>query len=199
MRFDQYGYPCINGSSDSEDSSHLAGILAITDYFAIDCRKYVQGRIVDRDMANGKYIRCRNSIYDFSRDQFILLAAGLIKQGFTEFVDLRFVDGRDIMPPSVHGMVRIARGLAPWLWQIMWFRLELWVNYTFQKLEEPFQIIAMCETYETYNKNYYKIWTDNNKLWRWSIRRYLCQLDGAWRGEPELAEHVIKYVEGKIK
>jgi hypothetical protein len=62
----------------------------------------------------------------------------------------------------------------------------------------------MCITYDRQfqlgeaNK-YLKLWTIKNSLWKWSIRRYLCELDGRWRGEPELAEWVINYVEEKIR
>ncbi len=200
MRFDEYGYPCIQGSSDSEDSSHLAGILVITQYTkSIDTRAYVSD-IQEHWLApieirpTSKYIRCKNSKYNFSRDQAWLLMVALLKQGHKEFVKTNLIDGKDFIPPSLKGVETIAKRGKPYFWQYLWAKLEVWIHAKLQPLEEPFQTIAACEAY-----GLYKFWTDNNKLWRWSIRRYLCELDGAWRNEPELADHVIKYVESRIK
>lgn len=184
-------FPKIAGASDLEDSSHLAGILAITEHpQAVDCTKYVV------PTENGLiYIRCPETKYDFSRDQFILLAAGLIKQGHGDLVNLAFVTGRDIMPPSVHGLVRIAQGKRPLWYQSLWLKTEIMVHAYFQKLDEPFQILALCSVY---GDEYLKLWTSKNSLWRESIKRYLCELDGVWRGEKELAEHIIEYVSKRI-
>lgn len=183
-------YPKVNGASDYEDSSHLAGILKITDHPEfVDCVNYIFNE-------NGKYAykRCPDSKYDFSRDQFILLAAGLIKQYDGHLVNLDYVNGKDIMPPSVHGLIRIAHGKKPRFYQSIWLKLEIsWHSY-FQPLDEPFQIIALCLVY---GDEYLKLWTGKNKLWMWSIRRYLCELDGAWRNEPELAEFVIEKINKK--
>lgn len=200
------GYPKIQGASDLEDSSHLGGILAITKHpQAVDCTKYVVPKEVrESDFIISSmyhvyktytYVRCENTKYDFSRDQFILLAAGLIKQGHGHLVNLDYITGRDIMPPSVRGMVRVAQGKKPWPWQSLWLKAEILFHAYFAKLEEPFQIIALCSVY---GDEYLKLWTKHNKLWRWSIVRYLAQLDGEWRQEKELADHVIKYVESKI-
>ena len=197
MRFDEYGYPAPNGSSDSEDSSHLAGMLAVTDHEKqVRMTKYIKG--MSGYLYDGMfydYWRCVNSKYDFSRDQFIPTAAGLIRQGNGYLVKPEYITGRDILPPSVRGMVRIAQGKKPLFYQSAWLKLEiLWHSYI-QPLDEPNQIIALCSVY---GDEYLKFWTKHNKLWKWSIYRYWSQLDGAWRGEPELAEHIIKYVESKI-
>jgi hypothetical protein len=77
----------------------------------------------------------------------------------------------------------------------MWLKAEIYWHSYVQPLDEPNQIIALCSVY---GDEYLKLWTNHNKLWKWSIYRYWSQLDGAWRGEPELAEWVIKYVESKI-
>jgi len=193
MRYDEYGYPCVQGSSDSEDSSHLAGILAITEHDqSANCARYVS--LYDKEKPY--YVRCYKPKYDFSRDQFILLAAGLIKHGYKDLVNLSYITGRDIMPPSVRGVARIATGEKPRWYHVFWFKLEIYWHSYIQPLDEPNQIIALCSVY---GDEYLKLWTKHNKLWKWSIYRYWSQLDGAWRGEPELAEHVIKYVESKIK
>ena len=187
------GYPKVNGATDYEDSSHLAGILAIMDHpEAVDCRKYIEFRPLSGPI---RYFRCPASLYDFSRDQFILLAAGLIKQGYGNLVNLKYVNGKDIMPPSVRGLVRIAQGKQPLCYQIAWLKAEIYWHSYIQPLDEPFQLIALCMTY---GDEYLKLWTKKNTLWQWSIRRYLSQLDGAWRNEPELAEFVIDKIKEKI-
>jgi hypothetical protein len=199
MIFDEvYQLPRPNGATDYNDSSHLAGMLAVTNHHQqVDCENYLIDRIVDRDTPLGNYVRHPAEIqYDFSRDQFIPLACGLIAQGRGCMVQTRFVTGRDILPPSVRGLVRIAHGKNPQLHHRLWLKLEiLWHSYI-QPLDEPNQIIALCSVY---GDEYLNLWTKHNKLWRWSLRRYWSELDGAWRDEKELCEHIIKYVESKIK
>lgn len=191
MRYDEYGYICVNGSTDSEDSAHLAGILAVTEHEEqVQCNNYV---VTDDDVTHGYYIRCLISKYDFSRDQAILLMVGLLKQGYKNLIRTRFITGKDLIPPSLHGVETIAKRGKPYFFQKWYAMLEVYVHAKFQPLEEPFQVIAMCEAY-----GLYKFWTSKNKLWRYSIERYLCALDGKWRNEPELYEHVVKYIEGKI-
>ena len=186
MRFEK-GYPKVNGASDYEDSSHLAGILAIFEHpQALNLTKYFDGK---------KYMRCPDSKYDFSRDQAILLMAGLLKQGSWSYVDLKFINGKDILPPSVRGLAEIAKTGKPYWFQKLWLKAEIYWHSYIQPLDEPFQIIALCMTY---GDEYLKLWTEKNTLWAWSIRRYLSQLDGAWRNEPELAEFVIDKIKEKI-
>lgn len=192
------GYPKIQGASDLEDSSHLAGILAITEHpQAVDCTKYVVPKSMNYLIplsAVFKYIRCPNSVNSFSRDQAWLLMVALLKQGKKHQVDTNLIDGKDFIPPSLKGVETIAKRGKPYFWQKWWAMCEVWIHAKLQPLEEPFQTIAACEAY-----GLYEFWTSRNKLWRWSILRYLAQLDGAWRGEPELAEWVINYIENKIK
>jgi len=186
MRFDEYGYPAPNGSTDSEDSSHLAGVLEITKHpQAVDCSMYVFDR---------RYFRCVNPKYDLSRDQAWLLMVALLLQGRNDLVRTEFINGKDIIYPSLKGVETIAKRGKPYFWQYYWAKLEVYIHAKFQPLKEPFQTIAACEVY-----GLYEFWTKHNKLWKWSIYRYWSQLDGAWRGEPELAEHIIRYVESKVE
>ena len=186
------GYPKISGASDLEDSSHLAGILAITEHpNQVVCIAYVDADFFSRKIF---YKRCINSKYDFSRDQAWPLMVGLLKQNYKGNVRASFITGKDFIPPSLHGVETIAKRGKPYFFQKWWAMLEVYIHAKFQPLEEPFQTIAACEAY-----GLYKFWTSRNKLWKWSIKRYLCELDGAWRNEKELADHVIKYVESRIK
>jgi len=190
------GYPKVTGASDLEDSSHLAGILAIFDHpEAVECSKYVFA-----EEPKAIYKRHPDSIYDFSRDQFICVAAGLIKQGHSEYVNLDYVNGIDIMPPSVRGLVRIAHNKKPRFYQSWWLKGEIYWHSYLQPLDEPFQLTALCMTYDNFNGNnkLLKLWTTLNNKWHWSIRRYLSELDGAWRGEKELAEFIIEKIKEKI-
>lgn len=191
MKFEQ-GFPAPNGADDFEDSSHLAGILAVMNHpDQVDMRKYVVN--VGGPPPYGpmwKYIRCPNPKNDVSRDQAIEIMCGLIVQGHTELVDLKFIDGRDIMLPSVRGIERIAKkGSATWF-QKWWFRQEIKLNGWLQQLEEPFQIFSMCRVY---GDEFFVYWMEKNPKWMWAIRRYFYQLDGQWRAEPELAEYAIEY------
>ena len=198
MRFDDvYKLPRPNGATDYNDSSHLAGMLAVTNHpEQVPCEKYVVARIVDRDTAIANYTRHPlESRYDFSRDQATMLMAGLIAQGYNDFVNLSFITGRDLLPPSVRGMVRIAQGKRPYFYQSIWLKLEIYWHSYFQPLEESNQIIALCSVY---GDEYLKLWTKHNKLWKWSVRRYWGALDCEWRDEKELGEHIVSYVERRI-
>lgn len=199
MIFDEvYGLPKPNGASDYNDSSHLAGLLAVMGHpQAVDCSRYVVNRRVDRETALADYVRHPSeSKYDFSRDQATMLMSGLLAQGWLSYVSTSFVTGRDILPPSVRGLEAIAkRGNASWL-SHWWLKREIAWHSTLQPLDEPFQIIALCISYDrAHGTKYLKLWTESNKLWKWSIRRYLSQLDGEWRDEKELCEWVIAEIE----
>lgn len=199
MIFDSYGYPKVTGASDFADSSHLAGILAVTEHpQAIECSEYV---VFINRLSPYKYIRhIYETRYDFSRDQASCLMSGLIKQGYNEYVNLEYITGKDILPPSVRGLVRIAKGKNPHPLQRLWLKGEIYWHGYLQPLDEPFQIMCMVLTYDAFARNneLLKLWTTKNKLWRWSIRRYFSQLDGAWRGEHELAEYIIQCIESKL-
>jgi hypothetical protein len=232
MKFDEYGYPYPNGATDSEDSSHLAGVLAITKHpQAVDCERYIFTReIVENDfiisslptrvILKNYYRRCINPKYDLSRDQAWLLMVALLLQGKNDLVRTEFINGKDIIYPSLKGVEAIAKRGKPYFWQYYWAKLEVYIHAKFQPLKEPFQTIAACEVYDLY-----EFWTKHNEFWRDSIRAYFAGLsndsfmmsfkqssllrglmlvqyarkpDGYWRNEPELAEHIIRYVESKI-
>jgi hypothetical protein len=193
----QNGLPRIQGASDMQDSAHLAGILAIFEHpQAARCSRYLVS-----DGEKLVYVRCPCELkYDFSRDQATLLMAGILAQKEVQYVGLEHIDGKDILPPSVRGLEAIAKtGKASWL-SHWWLKREIQWHSTLQPLEEPFQIIALCISYDRAgNYGYLKRWTESNKLWRYSILRYLSELDGKWRQEPELAEYCIKWIEEKVK
>lgn len=188
MIFDAKGYPRPTGATDFADSPHTSGVMWLADHpLKPSPLLYYAG---------GKYIRHpAEDRYDMSRDNAILLMYALHKAGNSDIVDLGLIDGKDIFSPAVHGFVRIIKGLKPWPWQTWWFNRELETNWTLQKLEEPFQLIVMADVY---GPEYLARWTRANNLWRWAIRRYYSELDGRWRGEPELAELAISVIETKV-
>jgi hypothetical protein len=198
MRFDDvHQLPRPNGATDYNDSSHLAGMLAVTNHpQQVDCRCYIGKTTPDSSEQMTAYFRHPDELrYDFSRDQFTPLAAGLIKQGHASFVNTKYITGKDLLPPSVKGMVRIAQGKKPYFYQSIWLTLEIYWHSYLQPLDESNQLIALCSVY---GDEYLKLWTKHNKLWKYSILRYWSELDGFWREEPELAYHIIKYVESKL-
>jgi hypothetical protein len=144
MIFDKDGFPRILGADDYADSSHLAGLMAITNHpKQQDLTKYIVEKPIE--LRDGKfninpnicYVRHPNEYrYDFSRDQFIVWAAGAYKQGHADKVTFDYVTGKDFMPPSVKGMVRIIKGGQARWYEKKWFEMELWVNYMFQRIEE---------------------------------------------------------------
>lgn len=198
MRFDELGYPAPQGSTDFADSSHLAGVLAVTKHpLQVDCLNYVYLWRATEGKKWINYIRHPlETRYDFSRDQAILLMSGLIAQGHNEYVNLDFITGKDILPPSVRGLVQIAQGKKPTLIQRLWLKGEIYWHSYLQPLDEPNQIIALCLSY---GDEYLKLWTSKNKLWKWSVRRYWSELDGAWRNEKELCDHIIEFIENKTR
>lgn len=188
MILDVLGFPRPQGASDFADSPHSAGVMWLCNHpDKPDPSKYV---------VNGKYIRHPSEKrYDMSRDNALLLMYALYKAGRADLIDLSRIDGKDIFSPAVHGFVRIMKGQKPWPWQVWWFNRELETNWELQKLEEPFQIIAMCDVY---GPEYLARWTRANNLWLWAIRRYYSELDGRWRGEPEIAEMAISEIKSRV-
>ncbi len=196
MRFDEhFNLPRVEGADDFADSSHLCGILWFIDHpQKPDPTQYV---IKSGRAPAFKYVRHPDEFrYDMSRDNALLLMYALYKAGRVDLIDLNFIDGKDLYSPAVHGMVRIMKGKKPWPWQTWWFRKELETNWDLQRLEEPFQIMVMCDVY---GKQWLSDWKQNNSLWHWAIKRYLSELDGAWRKEPQLAMDSVNTVLDKIK
>jgi hypothetical protein len=134
------------------------------------------------------YQRCADSKYLFSRDQTICLVAGLYLKGMSDFVSLDRVDGKDIFSPSVKGHIkRCQGGKASWF-QDAWLWLDVWFHAKVKVLEEPNQLLCMMMVHP--DKKYLKWWCANNPHWEMSIDVYW----RGWRGEPELAELMIKKI-----
>jgi len=192
IQLDENGYVKIKGASDSEDSSMFAGIITLFELKEIDLEKYI-----DISAKGYHYIRCKESIYSFSRDQFIALSSGFWKQGKYDLVKLEWIDGWDIFSPSQMGHVLRCQGKKTTWIQDKWLWLDVYYGCFFNPTQESNQLIAMMKVHPS--KAYLKFWCKWNKQWANSIRNYWSENEGAWRGEPELAELMIKTIEGDVK
>jgi len=172
----------INGASDWEDASMFNGLLALFDIRDVDLMQFID---------ENKYVRHPyGTVYNFSRDQFLCLSAGLSKK-FPQCVREDWITGRDLLSPANKGHTLRCRGLkASWL-QDLWLKAEILFHAKFTPLAEPNQLIAMMMIA---GPEYLKLWTSHNKEWQRSIRKYWSEEDGAWRNEPELAEAMIKKI-----
>lgn len=181
MIFDELRLPRDNGATDFQDSARLAGLMTVIEWpQEVDLEYYC-------DLKNFRYVRHpKEYIYDFSRDQFVCLMAGIRKQKRNHFWRTLKVNGKDFIPPSAQGL----RSLNPNWFQKLWAIADVLFHALIDPLEEPNQVICIADAY-----GLLPLWTKYNSKWRESIRLYW----QGWRNEPELAEHCIKYVEGKIK
>lgn len=193
MIFDEIGLPKVTGASDLQDSAAFAGMLTAFGWpQKIPLEKYVL-----RDgLGPYKYVRHPiERIYNFSRDQYICLIAGLKVQGLEHLVDQSFVDGKDIMSPSVKGHERRCKGLKAYFWQDAWLWFDLWFSATFKPLEELNQLFCIMMIADV---KFMKWYCKANPEWRRAIRKYFYTEDGSWRREPEFAECMISTIEKRI-
>lgn len=187
MIFDELGLPKEMGASDLQDSARLAGIISTFNYRhdALPLEKYIYGYGERR-----KYVRHPSEIrYDFSRDQAICLFAGYYFNFQSDLVDLKLVDGKDIWSPAARGHVRRCKKQKANWFQDAWFWFDIWRAAHFQKLKEPNQLMCMLRVAGEKHVSY---WVNTNKQWRQAILNYWCEGAGAWRGERDLAMHMIK-------
>ena len=180
----EYGFVKFNGVDDYEDSPVAACLNEIfIKMYRVDSSVYVR--------PDGTYQRCANSKYSFSRDQTIMLLALFYFQGRHDLVSLDRVDGKDIFPPSVRGHERRCKGLKANWFQNLWLKAEILSHAYVTPKEEPNQLLAMAIVA---GDEYVKMWMKHNKHWEYSILRYFCKDDGAWRGECYLAYEMVSYL-----
>lgn len=182
MKFDELGLPSDNGSSDKQDSARLAGIMTVFGWLQrVNLMFYI-------NHAKQKYVRHPNEhIYDMSRDQSIPLIAGLFLQGHRFFVCREYIDGKDILSPSVMGHIRRCQGKKAHWWQDAWLYLDiLWSAYADPKAELNqllcVLIIAGPKWIERFKRHH--------KSWEKNLIDYWC----GWRNEPELCDVMIKKI-----
>jgi hypothetical protein len=185
MDFDGLGLPKDKGATDRQDSARLAGIMTVFEWpQVVSCSKYFDGF---------KYVRHPEEPgYDFSRDQSICLMAGLSKQQFYYIIDKKYVDGKDIFSPSHMGHIARCKGDKATFAQNSWLWMDIYWSCFVKPMGEPNQLLCMMMMADP---KYLNFWCKNNKKWKESIREYW----SGWRGEPELAEHMILKIEIIIK
>lgn len=188
MKFDSLGLPQENGATDLQDSARLAGIMTAFNWpRKIELREYFifEGR---------RHIYVRHPLerkYDFSRDQFICLAAGFRAQDRQFYVNSSFVTGKDFLSPSVKGHEARCQGASANWFQDLWLYADILYHAKVTPLGEPNQLLCMMRRAD---RKFIRFWVNQNKQWAESILNYWCQGPGAWRGETELAHHIISEV-----
>mgnify|MGYP000694525597 FL=1 len=190
MIFDRWGLQKPRGASDFQDSAMAAGMWVLFGMEPdVDLSFYTRGR--------GKYHRHPNEYkYTMSRDQTICLFAGLWAQKRFNLVDPGYNTEGDLVSPGVRGhFKRCARLDSNWF-QDAWLMADVYAHAWFNPMGEPNQLIAMMMVADP---KFMRMWCRLNKTWRDSILFYWCAGDGAWRGEPELAEKMISVIQERIK
>lgn len=193
MKFDRYGLPSDFGSTDKQDSARAAGLCVLFDLHPeIDLTMYTSKLTNER-----KYFRHpHESIYSMSRDQTICLFAGMWKQKLFDLIDPNYATEGDLVSPAVRGHFRRCRRLDSNWFQDAWLMADVYAHAWFNPTGEPNQLISMLMVADP---KFLRAWCKLNKHWRTSIQIYWYMGEGAWRGERELGEKMIKVIEEKIK
>lgn len=194
----QDGYPVENGASDAQDSARLIGILAVFGY-PIDKIKYCDYMNFLGDSFYLRHPKEGNLPgHKYSRDQLICYVAGL-KVLNLDYLSLSYYkpENGDWLSPSHKNHLIICAGFEPTLIGNLWLWLDVLWSCFIDPIAESNQLICMMKTHPS--KAYLKFWCKWNKKWANSIRNYWSENEGAWRGEPELAELMIKTIEEDVK
>jgi len=199
----QDGYPCDSGSTDGQDSARLIGIMALFGHdFSLNMMmKYIE-------LYGRKRIPLRHpiekNVYKYSRDQLIPFVAGLnhLHKNPSHSASLNILiyykpENGDWLSPSHKNHLFICAGLKPSFVGNLWLSLDVLWSCFIDPLAEPNQLICLMKVHPS--KEYLKFWCKWNKKWAKSIRNYWSENEGAWRGEPELAELMITTIEEDVK
>ena len=190
MIFDRFGLPKDRGASDYQDSARAAGLCVLFGLHPdIDLSLYTNGK--------GQYWRHpAEYIYTMSRDQSICLFAGMWAQKKFNLVDPGYNTEGDLVSPAVRGHFRRCARLDSTWFQDAWLMADVYAHAWFTPTGESNQLISMLMVADP---KFLRTWCKLNKHWRTSIQIYWYMGEGAWRGERELAEKMIKVIEEKIK
>jgi hypothetical protein len=208
------GLPRDVGATDLMDSARLAGMMVLVGHpLAPDLTRYVKlSKSREIELVRNPLEAPANNPHNFSRDQLVPLVAGLYMQAFSrkrgpcrlilKEAKARFfraqnwqnddgsrkLFGGDFLSPSVMNHLRLCAGQpSTWLGR-MWLRFDILFNAIFTPMREPNQLIAMCIVA---GPKYVKMYKEETPEWRDAILAYW----STWRGEPELAEMLIKKLE----
>lgn len=182
--YDALGLPKDNGATDYQDSSRLAGMMAVGAYKYIpDLNLYVNSDLTyTRHPTEGNRLK-------FSRDQAVVLFAGLYLTGEPDLVNPNYQpENGDVISPSVRGHFKRCAGLKSNFIEDLWLWFDVLYSAYIDPLAEPNQLIAMLRVAD---HKYLRAWKKLNKSWERSIRKYWHEEDGYWRQEKELADAII--------
>ena len=194
-----YGpYPRDNGSTDFCDSARLAGLLAVFGELQLMPRYFDSFDNPIRCPWSGiRGDKCANPI-TMTRDQLIPLIAGYKISGdilsvadiFCLLKERHWIcPSGDILTPSQRDHFKICAGYPPTNLGRFWLNLDILWSAFVDPMAEPNQLICMLMIA---GPKYVRRWTFLNRKWRESLRIYW----GGWRNEKELAEIIIKKLEG---
>jgi hypothetical protein len=217
MIFDENNYPRDSGATDMMDSCRLAGLLAIINHkHQIDMAKYTV-------KVDNQYLGVRhpneipsNNPKNFTRDQTIPLFAGIyaqngisslakkLFQGIKERkwraqnteadyagTTKKFPNGPDFFNPAHMLMMSVAAGEATFFRKLIGYPfvvLDILFNAIFTPTRESNQLICGLYLLGPSWLKFYKLVTP-----KWKIA--LTQYWGGWRGESQLAEEIIEWLE----
>lgn len=195
--YDSLGLPRDVGATNLLDSARMAGMCVISGFnYHIDLSMYVYSYSISKPTFTLRYTRHPLSDPDkmpFSRDQTSCLFAGLYYQGKIHLVNPNYQPPNgDIISPSVRGHFKRCAGFKANALENMWLWIDVIYSAFIDPLAEPNQLIAMLLVADF---KYLRAWKRWNKSWERSVTKYWSQEDGAWRGEPELAQALIKTIE----
>lgn len=200
------GFPRCTNANDMADSPVIAAWLALVSHpQAIDMKRYFVNDNNPVRCPSGKSI-LETSPRCFSRDQLVMLAAGMWAQGQSYwYYDKAFAPNDldevtlkwkipDFLSVSVRNHLKLGAGLAV---------LASWLGYKFLELDiwfasrtdhEHNQLQAMCIVA---GPKYVKKYVAKNPNWRQATYKYWADdTPGAYnRGEPELAAMIVKKIE----
>lgn len=222
MIFDSNGLPRDNGASDSMDSARLAATMALFEYPQQLSRSKLSyysagGTCYRYPFVDPAWPLASNNPKNVTRDQIVPLAAAyyklqwyakgydilavarssgtLIKRAQNTEADVpgstkKFPNGADVYSPSHMNHFRICARQPRSLLGSLWLIMDLTFHALFTPMREPNQILAMAMTA---GPAYVKYFRFINRRLNDSIRDYW----SGWRGESELAEHMITYLATK--
>lgn len=198
------GLPIEDNASDKQDSVRLAAICRVFRYDHeiaqfFDMRRYLLPTrqpipLRDEPFTNAYFdkdliVRSPDEYkFDLSRDQWICFVAAAPK----DLIDRKYVNGVDIMSPTVSGHEKRCKGEKASLWEDIWLWGDMIAHAKFTPLKEPNQILIMAK-----KAGKLKQYCWLNPKWRKALRSYW--IDTRAKPEVELCEHIIAHIELEIK
>lgn len=201
------GFPRATGVTDFCDSAVMAGLLSVFKWPDFNMPVYFDQ--YKNPIRSGASDIPNDECFDpmtFSRDQLSCLIAGYYCQSysktFCKYIYDKVVENNwlcpnnDLLSPSHRGHIKTCVGIQPSWLEEKWLYFDILYAALVQPMQENNQLLCMLMIRDI---KFLKLYTKLNKSWKECIREYWCEAAGSWRAEPELASHIIKFIEDKIK